>query len=59
MFVEPLAHREFQVLFCLTISIIGKDITLFEDSQGVPACPSDNSYINLEGISDKETRNNR
>jgi len=54
MFVEPLADKKFQVLFRLTISIIGKDITMFEDSQTFLACPSDNSYIHLEGSMGKE-----
>jgi hypothetical protein len=54
MFVEPLADKEFQVLFCLTIYIIGKNITLFEDSKTFPACPFDNSYIHMEGSMDKE-----
>jgi hypothetical protein len=36
------------------ISIIGKDIILFEDSNTFPACSSDNSYINFEGSMDKE-----
>jgi hypothetical protein len=44
MFVEPLADKKFQVLFRLTFSIIGKDITMFEYSQTFLACPSDNSY---------------
>jgi hypothetical protein len=55
MFVELLADKESQVLFCLTIPVIGKDVTLFADSKTFPACPSDNSYINLEGSMDKET----
>jgi hypothetical protein len=54
MFFEPLADKEFQVLFCLTVSIIEKDITLFEDFQTFPACPSDKTYIILEGSIGKE-----
>jgi hypothetical protein len=40
-----------EALFCPVFSYISKNIALFANSQGAPACPSNKSFIFYEGVS--------